>query len=76
MIPPRHCPLPARFWLAVCAFALAAPLVAAPADTGAFFEKEVRPIIEEHCYDCHGDGEKKGKVAFDAFPSIDRKSVV
>ncbi len=33
------------------------------------FEKEVRPILEEHCFDCHGDGEKKGNVAFDAFLS-------
>ncbi len=38
-------------------------------ETAARFEKEVRPILEEHCFDCHGDGEKKGSVAFDAFAS-------
>ena len=42
---------------------------AAAADSAALFEKDVRPILEAHCYDCHGDGEKKGKVAFDAFGS-------
>src|SRR5262245_33122024 len=23
------------------------------------------PILEKHCYECHGDGYDKGKVAFD-----------
>ena len=31
----------------------------------ATFEKDILPILEEHCYDCHGDGEHKGKVSFD-----------
>jgi hypothetical protein len=35
----------------------------------AHFEKEILPILEDHCFDCHGDGEKKGKVAFDGFSS-------
>ena len=70
MLPPRHPPPPLRRRLAACVLALAAPLAcAAPADTTALFEKEVRPILEEHCFGCHGDGEKKGQVAFDAFPS-------
>jgi hypothetical protein len=30
------------------------------------FRAEVQPILVEHCYDCHGDGMKKGEVAFDA----------
>ena len=33
------------------------------------FTKEILPILEDHCYDCHGDGEKKGKIAFDTFGS-------
>ncbi|MEO7098871.1 MAG: DUF1592 domain-containing protein [Luteolibacter sp.] len=33
------------------------------------YQKDILPILEEHCYDCHGDGEKKGKVSFDTFSS-------
>ncbi len=31
------------------------------------FKKNIQPVLEEYCYDCHGDGEKKGGVALDAF---------
>ena len=41
----------------------------AEVDPTAEFEKEILPILENHCYDCHGDGEHKGKVAFDTFGS-------
>ena len=37
------------------------------ADHAATFEKDILPILEQHCYDCHGDGEHKGKVSFDSF---------
>src|ERR1043166_7047193 len=37
----------------------------------AHFRKEVQPILTEYCYDCHGDGANKGKVAFDEFKSDD-----
>jgi hypothetical protein len=33
------------------------------------FRKEVRPILEEFCFDCHADGANKGGVAFDGFKS-------
>lgn len=33
------------------------------------FNQKVRPVLEEYCYDCHGDGEKRGGVALDAFNS-------
>jgi hypothetical protein len=29
------------------------------------FRQDVRPILQEYCYDCHGDGAKKGQIAFD-----------
>ncbi len=29
------------------------------------FERDIRPLLKKHCYDCHGDGTRKGKVAFD-----------
>lgn len=35
------------------------------------YEKDIRPILEEHCFDCHADGEDKGKVSFDAASPIE-----
>lgn len=29
------------------------------------YEKAVSPILKDRCYDCHGDGAKKGGLAFD-----------
>jgi len=29
------------------------------------YHSSVLPILEDHCYECHGDGHDKGKVAFD-----------
>lgn len=31
------------------------------------FRRDIQPLLKEFCYDCHGDGAKKGDVAFDAF---------
>ena len=39
------------------------------ADAVTAFGKEIKPILVEYCYDCHGDGSAKGGVAFDEFPS-------
>src|SRR5436190_17268226 len=36
--------------------ALAAPLAAAPMD----FDRDIRPIFSEHCYECHGTDKAKG----------------
>jgi hypothetical protein len=30
-----------------------------------FFEKHIRPILVDHCYDCHGPEEKSGKLRLD-----------
>jgi hypothetical protein len=35
------------------------------------FRKDIQPLLKEYCYDCHGDGANKGKVAFDGFSSED-----
>jgi hypothetical protein len=29
------------------------------------YHSSIVPILEDHCYECHGDGYDKGKVAFD-----------
>src|SRR6185312_15377957 len=33
------------------------------------FRKSIVPMLEDHCYECHGDGYDKGKVAFDRLES-------
>ena len=54
------------------AFALlsfvAANAAMASSDASAF-HKEIKPLLEKYCWDCHGDGMDKGKVSFDTFKS-------
>ena len=45
-------------FLCPCAFGADAP-------ARVQFHKDVEPILKEFCYDCHGNGAKKGNVAFD-----------
>ena len=33
------------------------------------FHNNIQPILQNYCYDCHGDGASKGKVTFDQFKS-------
>src|ERR1035441_8783158 len=60
-----------RFFILAMLFASAwtwsEPLSAAAV---AEFNQKIRPVLEEYCYDCHGDGEKRGGVALDAFNAI------
>ena len=37
----------------------------APREAAAFFEKEVRPILANRCYDCHGEKKQKGGLRVD-----------
>lgn len=30
-----------------------------------FFEKEIRPLLAEHCYECHGEKKQKGELRLD-----------
>ena len=46
-----------------------ARLGAAPAEAAAHFHQKIEPLLTKYCYDCHGDGFNKGKVAFDSFTS-------
>ena len=48
---------------------IAAPSRAAELKAVAEFNKSIQPILKEFCYDCHGDGAKKGDVAFDELKS-------
>ncbi len=35
------------------------------ADAAADYQKDILPILQEHCFDCHADGADKGGVSFD-----------
>jgi len=48
-----------------------APSPAAPGDAAAAFKRDVSPILEDYCYECHGDGMSRGKVAFDELSDAD-----
>jgi hypothetical protein len=37
----------------------------------AAFRRDVSPILEDYCYECHGDGMARGKVAFDELSDAD-----
>ncbi len=43
------------------------PLPAVGMSAATEFNQKIRPILEDYCYDCHGDGETRGGVALDAF---------
>ena len=44
-------------------------LSAKEAPVQALYPKPVRQVLTTYCFDCHGDGMEKGKVAFDQFDS-------
>ena len=46
-------------------FAAAGTAGAAPDLSSTGFARAVKPLFEEHCYGCHGDGEHKGDFALD-----------
>lgn len=57
---------------------LAVVLPAAPharadgqADPVAAFKHDISPLLEDYCYECHGDGMTRGKVAFDELSDAD-----
>ena len=55
-------------WIALGAFAIRGALVAAPlsAEQADFFEKQVRPVLAERCYECHSvEKKQKGGLALD-----------
>src|SRR5580658_7719375 len=58
-------------WMAgALIFATASPRAGAASTSGvAQFHTDVQPLLQTYCYECHGDGESKGNVAFDELNS-------
>src|ERR1700733_7283325 len=36
------------------------------------FHQKIQPLLEQYCYQCHGDGMSKGNIAFDELKSNDQ----
>jgi hypothetical protein len=55
----------------LCVLQLNSTLVCRADDSKAVarYREQIQPILENHCYECHGYGEKKGGHAFDEFKS-------
>src|SRR5947209_8896842 len=64
-------PLLGRACVGLFAFWAGRSAAAAPAesDVTATFARDVRPLLVDHCYDCHAEGSKKGGISFDDAPS-------
>src|SRR5436190_13107485 len=57
-----------RLFLPSLFIATAATAAAVPDLTPTGFARTVKPLFEEHCYGCHGDGEHKGDFTLDKLP--------
>jgi hypothetical protein len=57
---------------AILILAMASPVLAGTPSGGvAAFRHDISPILEDYCYECHGDGMARGKVAFDELSDAD-----
>ena len=52
--------------IALCSIALNAQAAEPLVET---FERDVQPVLDQYCYDCHGYGSDKGGVVLDGFDS-------
>ncbi len=56
---------PVSALLVACAAYVRLAAAEAPPPAVAAFQHDVSPLLENYCYECHGDGMRKGHVAFD-----------
>src|SRR3954468_14208025 len=62
-----------KLWLllaVVLPFLFAAGAAAADPKGVEFFEKRVRPILVERCYECHGEKKHKGGLRLDSAAAV------
>src|SRR5829696_10340031 len=49
----------------------AAPAGANPgAEIETRFQAQIRPFLQKHCFNCHGNGKSKGELTLDRFTSL------
>jgi hypothetical protein len=65
----RRGPVIISLTAALCTLLLPARSAGSEPDGLAAFRKDIRPVLKEYCYDCHGDGASKGNVTLDEFAS-------
>ena len=53
-----------------CAIRSPATSLAQTSEQVAFFESEIRPILVEHCYGCHGPDKQKGNLRLDSLATM------
>lgn len=65
-------PATIRRW--TLAISLMTPLISVAGDPEgiAFFEKEIRPLLVTHCYECHANGEANGGLSLETRDAIMR----
>lgn len=56
---------------ALVALFLPGTVRAGEGDPVAEYREKILPILEDHCFSCHGEDENKGKISFDRFASTD-----
>ena len=64
---PPHRATSARFLTLLVHLSLACPWVCQQLPAAATYKTQALPLLEKYCYDCHGDGAKKGGLALDAY---------
>jgi hypothetical protein len=57
----------ARIWIPLSLAAFAPALAAAPDPIVDSFKRDIEPVLEKYCYDCHGNGVDKAGVRLDGF---------
>jgi len=58
-----------RRWTWVVGLALCLSAGAAEQAGAVDFRRDIRPVLETYCFDCHAEGVSKGQVAFDTYHS-------
>jgi hypothetical protein len=57
-----------RYLVAAILVAAVSPALLAKDDA---FKKQVQPILQQYCYDCHGNGKSKGDLSLDKYKTLE-----